>query len=138
MARQNIAARQAFVFQLMERDGDIPMEHRRELATIYGCSVGSICADMKAFHDPRWHSAYRATHQVGSQNSRCAKLGVPGRLSKKEWTALCEEYGHRCAQCSAAEPLVIDHIVPISKGGTNTIDNIQPLCWTCNSRKSNR
>lgn len=51
---------------------------------------------------------------------------------------------HTCKQCSIStmdEPhllLEVDHIMPISKGGLSTKDNLQTLCWRCNRRKSNK
>lgn len=32
--------------------------------------------------------------------------------------------------------LVVDHIQPLVRGGPTTLDNLQTLCWTCNSRKA--
>ncbi len=49
-----------------------------------------------------------------------------------------------CQYCSAslAEQthllLEVDHIVPVSKGGLSTYDNLQTLCWRCNRTKSNK
>jgi 5-methylcytosine-specific restriction endonuclease McrA len=31
----------------------------------------------------------------------------------------------------------LDHVMPVSKGGTHTKDNLQVICWTCNALKSN-
>src|SRR5690349_20802821 len=51
---------------------------------------------------------------------------------------------HTCRYCSvslAAEPhllLEVDHIIPVSKGGLSTPDNLQTLCWRCNRTKSNK
>lgn len=52
--------------------------------------------------------------------------------------------GYTCRQCFisvAIEPhllLEVDHIVPISRGGLSTVENLQTLCWRCNRTKSNK
>jgi len=42
----------------------------------------------------------------------------------------------KCVQCDSNERLEYDHIIPVSKGGSNTVRNIQLLCETCNRQKS--
>ena len=43
-----------------------------------------------------------------------------------------------CAYCWAAMATEIDHIIPISKGGTNDLDNLVPACRSCNASKNDR
>lgn len=45
---------------------------------------------------------------------------------------------YRCQECGAVTNLTVDHKTPISKGGTNELDNLQTLCGSCNSRKGAR
>lgn len=46
--------------------------------------------------------------------------------------------GEACAQCGSTYNLTIDHIIPLIRGGTNDIRNLQILCRPCNSAKSDR
>lgn len=65
--------------------------------------------------------------------------GSGGSFSAEEWESLLDSYKHRCACCDQSGlRLTADHIVPVAKGGTSDIDNIQPLCQPCNSRKGTK
>lgn len=46
-----------------------------------------------------------------------------------------ERDGYACLHCGTQENLSCDHIVPESKGGPTTFENLQTLCRSCNSRK---
>ena len=64
-----------------------------------------------------------------------------GTHSLEEWENLKKKFNYTCQMCRKSEPEIIlteDHIFPISKGGTNWISNIQPLCRKCNSKKGNK
>ena len=66
------------------------------------------------------------------------KRGFVDNFTSLEWIALKEKYNYVCLCCGVPEPditLTVDHVVPISKGGGNSIENIQPLCFSCNSSK---
>lgn len=61
-----------------------------------------------------------------------------GTFTDAEWVALCERYDNRCLCCGEQKPLTADHVIPLSKGGSNYITNIQPLCQSCNSSKGTK
>lgn len=60
-------------------------------------------------------------------------------LTAEQWQERLEEFDYHCAYCWASGvKLTQDHLIPISRGGHHTIDNIVPACTPCNSRKKNR
>lgn len=60
-------------------------------------------------------------------------------VTASEWEALKRTYMDRCAYCGQQDAaLTIDHVMPLSRGGSHTPDNIVPACASCNSRKHNR
>jgi 5-methylcytosine-specific restriction endonuclease McrA len=42
-----------------------------------------------------------------------------------------------CARCRSRERLEYDHIIPVDRGGSNTVRNVELLCERCNRAKSN-
>ena len=70
----------------------------------------------------------------GVENSEVAAppttKGQRGRILDRD--------GRKCQECGSTERLQIDHIVPKSRGGLSTDDNLQVLCIRCNASKGNR
>lgn len=59
-------------------------------------------------------------------------------LRSKITPLVFEEHGEHCQECGTTESLTIDHVIPLRKGGTSDLDNLQPLCKSCNSSKGTR
>lgn len=45
--------------------------------------------------------------------------------------------GYQCQYCSTAKDLTLDHLIPRSKGGKSTWNNLVTACKKCNSKKGN-
>lgn len=58
--------------------------------------------------------------------------------SPKLRTLIMERDGAKCKWCEETEGLALDHVLPVSAGGTDDPDNLQLLCVSCNSSKRDR
>lgn len=58
---------------------------------------------------------------------------IPQDILDKVWN----RDGGKCVKCGSQEKIEFDHIIPFSKGGSNTYRNLQILCEKCNRQKSN-
>lgn len=75
----------------------------------------------------------RKARRIRDVNRRDKRAGT---MNLADWEKKLRRLGHRCSGCGSRDRIEIDHIIPLSKGGTNDIHNLQPLCRTCNARKN--
>lgn len=111
-------------------------------------------ADRRALHKARYreknreklHEYNKRYREENGDKQRATKArwralqkNAPGSHTAAEFNNLKSKYGNRCIRCGIHETFVgtlhRDHIVPLSKGGYDSIDNLQPLCRDCNTRK---
>lgn len=90
----------------------------------------------------------RSAYYSLASHKRRAKLKNLGSFTLEEWNKLEEFVNFKCLCCNKSifdddfpptnngnKKLTIDHVVPIKLNGSNTISNLQPLCWACHRKK---
>lgn len=89
--------------------------------------------------------AYQAAHleedRARRHNRRALLKGNGGSYTAQEIKKMRAEQAGICAYCHYQhnpDRLTIDHILPITKGGSNNISNICLACWRCNLTKHAR
>lgn len=119
-------------------------KYRQENAAQIGTYIREYKRTNKVYRGKarKYNREYRQLHPEKSaqhfNNRRARIIQAEGSFTSREWKKLCKHYNYTCLCCRRQEPeikLTVDHIVPLSKGGTNSIHNIQPLCQSCNSSK---
>lgn len=93
----------------------------------------------KAQHK-RWVAENRAHFYTLLAKRRARKAGAEGTHTASEVSALFAKQRGKCAGCSCKLPKSFhkDHVVPLSRGGSNWISNIQLMCGSCNSSKRDK
>lgn len=97
--------------------------------------------------DPERHALIVARKKVQDANykmktRKCGDACGKDHLHLRDWLEVRESHKNLCAICGKPEtpedPLGIDHILPVSKGGHNNKENVQPAHFSCNASKGNR
>ncbi len=66
------------------------------------------------------------------------KKRAHGSLTRAVWEEVCRRYADTCIYCGSTEKITIEHLTPVSRGGTNKATNLAPACLSCNSSKRNK
>lgn len=92
----------------------------------------------KAITSAAYAKAHPDRRAAIEQQRRARKRGLGAGVSSSAWRAVREAYGWRCAYCARLPPaqsLQMEHVDPLSKGGTHDVTNVVPACQQCNSSK---
>ncbi len=100
------------------KDLKLRQEYQREYRRLH--------ADMRAARRPN-------DDRLKNANRRAAMYGAPGVLSLQDIRAVMAKSS--CHYCGGTHLLGIDHVRPLTSGGTNTTDNLVVCCRSCNSSK---
>lgn len=74
--------------------------------------------------------------EKSTRSQRLAEARKKGTHTKEEWQEMLTFFDSTCVKCGAKDVTIVkDHITPIYQGGSDGIDNIQPLCCDCNASK---
>lgn len=83
------------------------------------------------------HAKYRESGKRRDYNrQRKSKAIITGTFSRLEFARMKEFWGNVCLCCGTSNNLCADHVIPLAKGGINSIENIQPICQPCNLIKN--
>lgn len=118
MAHPNIDARRAHVLSLLERQVEIDGAARRLLASQFQCSPSAIRADVLHLERERGLPTPHVSHQLRT-------------LVRERDEGQCQY----CQTSSETSLIIIEHVVPASRGGVARAYNLVVACASCNSRK---
>lgn len=74
--------------------------------------------------------------RLASQKRRAIRRGLSEHCTVEELGALKARQKGRCAYCQERRRLTVDHVIPLARGGSDLIRNIQFVCQPCNSKKN--
>jgi 5-methylcytosine-specific restriction endonuclease McrA len=97
--------------------------------------------EKKKLQGHRYNKSHPEIFQIKNSRRRSHLINSTGKFTLKEFCEIKKLYRNKCLCCGKSETeikLTPDHIVPISKGGSNLIENIQPLCEKCNKSKRDK
>jgi hypothetical protein len=99
----------------------------------YLAKTGSMLSDRSLAREMSY-----MTKANGIRHARMVKAVAKETHNAWHWWQLRRLYGNRCCRCGSASRISKDHVIPVSRGGSDGVTNLQPLCKPCNSTKGTR
>lgn len=90
-------------------------------------------------HQRAWRLANPLISKIAEKtncaNRRARQYSAPGKVTVQQVLKLFQDYYVLCGYCCESAT-TLDHIAPVSRGGSGYIENLIPACATCNTQKN--
>ena len=86
-------------------------------------------------NDKLFKQNHKEAYNAYAQKHRNQKRLLESSLTIKQWDSMKEDFNHKCAYCGKKSNLTYEHFIPLNLGGEYSINNIIPVCSTCNCSK---
>ena len=129
---------------IAKRTGHCTDKMLRANRKIAAKKIGTKRPDITGERNYNWKggvSKVQGYYTFLSKRRQVHKVANGGSHTLEQWESMKAKYQFMCLCCKRQEPEIVlteDHIMPLTKSGTDNIDNIQPLCRSCNSRKHDK
>jgi hypothetical protein len=161
LAEMPCEARLLFIglWTLADREGRLEDRHRRIGAELFAFDRFDVDSMLTQLQDGGFLLRYEANgvryiqienfvkHQDPHYKEKASEIPPPdGRenlmlasgVTRTQRARILERDGYVCLSCGAKEHLCIDHVLPVSRGGDSSDENLQTLCLSCNTKKGNK
>lgn len=140
-ARNPVATKQADARAASKKT---PEQKKRWSGAYYAKNRDAISMRRNALRETRKDDVNAKQRMAYAEDPTSAKLANARRraqmrdtespLTREQWLAIVEAYDDRCAYCGDLYK-VIEHVIPLSRGGKNEVGNVVPACEPCNDHK---
>lgn len=91
-------------------------------------------------YEAKRRAEYPEKHKAKNHRRRALLKNAEGSFTPAEWRAKVKAYGGKCHWCG--KPIdgnpIVEHVIPLARGGTNYISNVVPSCNPCNTAKGTK
>jgi len=109
---------------------------RKKYLTRYLTSTKGKAARAKAQARYEKTPEGKAIRAAFNAKRRAFSKSIQNDLTNQQWITILEAHNFKCRYCGSSNlKLTIDHVIPVSKGGKHTSNNVVPACQPCNSHK---